>query len=194
MVRFNRVAWVCVILMGCASADKDRRPGPAAQSATPKSDVSIEAKLAAAQVGSSFVTEITFPKSSSIATSEQLRKIDAAMAQARKYAPVTRATVVAWPDAEMPTIEQKTLDRPHIQLAEQRGDFLRDYLKQEDRALSVSEVNMAKRSGKVNRLLKTESARIQQSFDAADAPRDHSLVDPGLPKASKAIVIFYTKK
>jgi hypothetical protein len=174
---------------GNTQKDAALNAGPANASVSPESAstdaVSIEAKLAAAEQGTSDVTEVKFEKGSRTLPALYLKKIDSAVEVAEKKAPLDRVSLAVWSDTEMPKHHQPALPDSDVRLANDRGETLKAYLQQKHAKLSVDIVNMAEKPGKLKRFLKTEDVRIQQQIEIAGQ---------GDPKASRAVIIIETKQ
>jgi hypothetical protein len=150
---------------------------------SPNDSTSIEAKLAAAEDGSSDVTDIKFKKTSSHLSEKNKKKNEAALARAQKQAKITHSSIVAWSDEEMPKHSEKNLSKGSIELASTRAQVIKDYLQNNHPGFGIEIVNMAKRPGKFKDFLETNDVRIQKAFATAGT---------GDSKASHAIIIIET--
>jgi outer membrane protein OmpA-like peptidoglycan-associated protein len=149
-----------------------------------KNTVSIDAKMAGAQTGTSFVTEVKFKKGSINLAPADLKRIELAYADASKNAKPDNTTVIIWGDSEGAT--EKTGDRSaeEMQLAEDRGQAIIKYLSIHQLSASNHLVNMAKRPADVKKFLKTRGARIQEALQRAGHATHNT---------SKAILLIGTK-
>lgn len=146
---------------------------PAAETA------SIEAKMAAAQSESSDVAEVQFKNGQSDLAAREMKKLKDGLNQALKKHPIDRVTLAVWSDSEMP--KDRDLPTADIELAQARGETIRQQLKGIDSNLRVKFINMAEKPGAIKTFLKSESVRIRETLESAGSSN---------AKASRAIVIF----
>lgn len=156
-------------LVNCAHSEP--KTVPVAEK--PKQNVSIEAKQAAAQLGSAHVTEVTFPKKTAALSKKNFDKIDLALKEAQKKDTIDHILVVAWGDAE-PDHKKE--------LANARAETVKAWIEAKNSDFKVETLNMAEQVNGLKEFLKTEDARVQKAFEAEDAPTS--------PKEGKAVVII----
>jgi outer membrane protein OmpA-like peptidoglycan-associated protein len=128
---------------------KENTPSPTIPGTFHSSTSSIEAKLAAAQEGSSDVAEIQFEKGSSELSPANQKRIEEAITSAQAKAKVPHASVVSWSDSEMPKKEDQDLSQDQVKLAQTRGTVVQHFLESQhkgikwlkDRALSENSLN-----------------------------------------------------
>lgn len=63
--------------------------------------VSIESKQAAAQIGSSHVTEVEFQKTTGVLEKAELKKIEQTLADAERKSPIDHVSIAVWSDSEV---------------------------------------------------------------------------------------------
>ena len=150
--------------------------------------VSQESKLIAAKERATYVTELSFERSSSKLDSRSRRKLDEILKSAKSSGRIDDVKVISWSDLEYPSEKQGNRSESQGQLAEHRADQIRDYLKRSDRSLDVHTFNMAKRPNSLARLFKSDDSRIKKSMENAGLDRESN--DKVYPeKAGKSTVM-----
>ena len=141
----------------------------------------MEAKKSAAQLGTTHVAELMFSKTASSLAASELKKLERTLSEAQKKEKIDHLTLVVWADSARPVDKQADLPKQEVQLAADRADELKGHLATLNPNWRVLVVNMAKHPGRIKRLLKTETARVQESLETAPASSQK--------KASRAFVI-----
>jgi hypothetical protein len=135
---------------------------------------SIQARQAAAQLGTPYVTEVKFEKNSADLPEAEKKKIQAALKLAKDKDALQSVTVMAWSDQKEQSKE----------LAEKRGEALRTIVRDKVRARTVI-YNMAEKPDKLEEILQTRKVRIREALSASGKPTE---------KPARAFVIFLAKK
>ena len=160
----------------------------------PHDVVSIEAKQAAAEAGTSTVTEVRFPKRSARLSDVESKRVRDLCIDATRRSPIRRAMIVAWSDSEMPDKKGAELSENDIALARARAEAVELVLHRVAPGARTKIVNMAEKSGKLENFLKTQNARVKESFELAGTPHagkvEEAKKDGSTAKASHAIVIL----
>ena len=181
-----------LILNACATGNTvehakldDLPPDVASKEEAGKDQVSIEAKLAGAQLGTPYVTEVKFTRGSINLALAELKKMERAYAYAAKTSTPTKTTIVVWSDSEAATEQSGDLSKEDIQLAQDRGESILKYLSFHQLGKSSRIVNMAQRPTELRKFLKTRGARVQEALESSGNASQ---------KASKAILLIATRK
>lgn len=156
--------------------------------ATKKSNT-MHSQSAAVDAEASFVTEITFEKGSKDLSADSKNRLKSLVDRARQTGKIDDIKIITWSDMEYPSLNVKKLSKEQRDLAKNRNDTLKDYLKSGEVDVSdVDAFNMAERPNALERLLRTEDARIKRSLEAAGIPTTDSYVKVPA-KASKSVVM-----
>lgn len=141
--------------------------------------------------GEHVVSSIRFPMGQSKLTASARTELAQAVEAAKKSGGVEDVTVVVWSDREYPPKNQK-LPKAQVNLAENRGEEIENYLEDDLATGSVSVHNMAKHPTAINRFLRTTDARLKKELVAAGiAPAADGAEVTG--RSSTALVIVQTK-
>ncbi len=186
MIKYLGFFTLPVFFAACASTPPAEKPIP-----TPRENVSIESKQVAAGAGTPHVTEVKFKKNSSALSVADQKKIEKAIKQAEKTIHLDEVTIVTWSDSELPAENQEKLSDEEVKLADDRAKALENFVKK-NRKPSIEIVNMAKRSGKLEKFLKTDDARIQQAYEVVGVAHTDSKEKTEL-KAGKGVLILSGK-
>ncbi|MFL5784183.1 MAG: hypothetical protein ACJ76H_06220 [Bacteriovoracaceae bacterium] len=184
---------------GC-STKKAKDPGKASPPKTPKivgseehpSGTSFDARQLANEMESNFVTEVRFKKGSAALSPEAKKSLAATFKSAKKQHSIDVVKLITWADSEMPSDKKEKLSDDEVELAQRRMDNLAAFIQYQDRKIDVDRISMAERPGGLNKVIPTETDRIQKSLDEAGIPETGEK-KKGLGKASRSIIIF-TKK
>lgn len=179
-----------LLFLGSCSQPEPKSESPKPKAQSPKDRVSIEAKQAAAQAGTPYVTEVRFEKGTAVLRPSELVRVAKALADAEKSVKLEHVTIVAWSDSELPKTGEDDLPREAVDLASDRARALENFVKEERPGLDVGAVNMAQRAGRIERFLKTEDARMQEAFELAGIPHAGANGNSVGAKASKAVLII----
>lgn len=174
------MAATTTLTLACSTAPKEA-----------KEESISKTSQAAAEVGATHFTVITFaPGQNGLADAEK-SKLRELAATAQQHGRVAEITVLAWADKEYPVEGQKVASRDS-KLADQRGESIKNYLKKDmNTSFDVEAHNMAKRPGFFSEVAKTNDFEVKTSFEnTGAAPND---VGPRAAltgnKASKAVVL-----
>lgn len=156
---------------------------------------STTAVQAAADVQASNVAEIEFEKNSYTLNESMRESLTKSINEARKNGTIDDIKVVAWADQEYPTKQQKKLSKHDRDLAEKRGDSVKNFIKSSLNEGSVKTYNMAKRPNSVSQLFNTTDTRIKTAMESAGIPQTNSSdAEAGISgKASRAVVLIIMK-
>jgi hypothetical protein len=170
---------------GCAqrttTADKTAKniPGPA------------EEKVAEKR-GDHVVSKISFKPGTTELTDAAKAELDNALNEARRAGAIDDVTVAVWSDVEYPANRDRKAPRAQVNLAEERGENIEDFIAGYDdiSGWDVSIHNMSKRPNYLQDWLRTADARLKkQLVDRGVAKTDDTMnVTPG--GASSALVFI----
>ena len=175
-----------IVFAGCAHGDSKKDSSQSTSSDAKSSGVSIEAKQAGAEEGTSLVTEVQFEKGSASLSLPEQKRISDSFSDVEKKHPLKRVSILSWGDVEMPTQDQKDLPDSEVKLAEVRADFLAQFIHSLNSGVKTDTVNMAKKPGKLKEFLKTKDVRVRELLEMSQGKAD--------PKASKSILLIFTQK
>lgn len=123
-----------------------------------------------------FAAKVEFEPGTDILTKESKEEIAFLVAKARSNGKLDKIRVLAWADREYPVAGEK-VPRMETRLADERGDAVRAYLKEQLDIGDVDVYNMARRPSAVSRMLRTPETKIKTKAEElgiapseADAP------------------------
>jgi hypothetical protein len=135
----------------------------------------------------SYVTEIVFDKSSHELSEDSQRLLKDLLSEAKRKGRIEEVKVMAWADAEYP--KGGKLHKDQRELADNRGLEIGGYVRDlvNDSKLEVDKYNMAEHSTQLEKLFKTNDARVKRSLETA------GLAQPGksnMPKKSGRALVM----
>lgn len=146
---------------------------------------------AAADLDSQIVSSIRFGKGVRALSPAAKAEIDRAVDEALKRGDIAEVHVAVWPDAEYPA-KQRKLPARQIDLADDRGDRIEDYLDDRIAGADVEIHNMAKRPSAIADLFNTDDATLKEKLAARGIASSKKA--PGLARASSALVFIKLKQ
>ena len=172
--------------MGCSSREPEQQPviysknNPEVNSTKPKSP-SITARTLVAELGSNFVREIHFKKSSTRLSKKDQKKLKELNREATKEKKdIKSVKIISWGDKEYPE-KSKTESDKQEKLARERGQKVKKYLEKFGKGVTIDIINMAEKKSNLTPIIDSEEARIKESLTIQDFHKE---------KASLVIVIY----
>lgn len=180
---------ISILLMSCSSKIPQKPASKDKITARPQETVSVESKLLANELESSWVTEIKFDRQTANISGKDRDHLKELHNKALKKGQIEEIKVISWGDQEYPSVHEKKLSEEQEKLVEKRNATLKNYLKTIEDKAEVETISMASRPSTLNKWFSSDDARIKKSLETAGIPNTDTTVKvPG--KASKSIVIF----
>ena len=164
-------------------------------SASSQALVSSETKQAADHLGAADLAEVKFEQKQAGLSDEAKKDLAKLVTDAKAKGDIKEIKILAWADEEYPTANQP-VSKAQTNLASQRDDQIKNYLKKELHVSKVDVYNMAERPGKLAQWLKTSDAKVKDTAEASGAaPRTKEETGfLGLKgQASKAVALVFMK-
>jgi len=150
------ITGVVFLLTSCSSAPRSASTDSALASETLKNSV--------VDAGGSHYSVIKFDEGSADLTEANKEKLMALANVARQDGVIQDVEVLAWSDRDYRNPKQKT-PKEAIQLADNRAQTIKQYLKDELLLSDVKEHNMVKKTGLFSKIFKTDDYEIKNIFD-----------------------------
>jgi len=180
---------ISILLMSCSSKTSQKPASKDKKTARPQETVSVESKLLANELESSWVTEIKFDRQTANISGKARDHLKELHNKALKKGQIEEIKVISWGDQEYPSVHEKKLSEEQEKLVEKRNATLKNYLKTIEDKAEIETISMASRPSTLNKWFSSDDARIKKSLETAGIPNTDTTVKvPG--KASKSIVIF----
>lgn len=193
MHKFFSKALIILIFTLATGCVTDHNMPHLPSSSTSSPHASIEAKQVAAQLGSSYVTEVEFSPGLSKLSSKakiHLKKLKKQW-ELSSYKKIEKIHVIVWADEEYPSIHTEKLPQTQIDLAESRGKTLVRALS-EMNLTSAEVVNMALRPSFWDDLINSDDERIKSALEVVGVPNtDTSVKIPS--KKGHGMVLILTR-
>jgi len=148
---------------------------------------SAESKAAAHQEGAANLSEVNFEKGSFVLTAGAREALKQMTDRTKNTGEVTEIKILAWSDADYPSDSRRKLSKADRDLADQRLNSIRDYVKQELAIKNIKTYNMAERPNAFARVFDTSDARTKNTFEKAGVTSSDGKSLTG--NASRAIVM-----
>jgi hypothetical protein len=179
---------ISLMFVACSSKPKDVSNEARGEAPVSKTQASMEAKQLAAEQNSQYVTEISFKKGSTELTTASRRKLERLLNSVKDRRQIDEIKVVSWADKGYPTKEQKKLSKDQLQIAEERNQEIKSFLKTRNKNIPIEVHNMAERPSTISRMWGSSDARIKKSLES------NGLTQNGMSaKASHSIVFVELK-
>jgi hypothetical protein len=152
-------------------------------------DVSNETqKQLAAEQESQYVTEVIFKKGSAQLTTSARQKIQRLLSSVQDKRKIDNVKVISWADEGYPSKEENSLSKAQQDLAKERNEEIRSYLKTQGKTIPVEMHSMASRPSTVSVIWGGSDARIKKSLES------NGLTKVGTnEKSSYAIIMVMVK-
>lgn len=190
--------WILVLMLpliwSCSSKPKDVS-NEAHGEPPPVPQTSMEAKQLAAEQESSYVTEVTFAKGSADLNADAKRRLETLFKKVRNDHPIEEVKIISWADEEYPADKRKTLSDGQKEVADNRNESLKNYIKDKSSDWKIETHSMAERPSAFSQFLGASDARIKKSLESAGIPttEQKGKGKGKVSKASKAIVMVMLK-
>ena len=148
-------------------------------------------RAAARQTGSSIVIEVNFKKGSFALNETSREALRNMVNRAKTAGTIDDLKVLAWADVNYPAESSRKISKAERNLAENRADSIRDYVKAELAVSSIDIYNMAKRPNAVQNLFDTSDATVKKAFENAGVTSAEGKSTTG--RASRAVVMAMLK-
>lgn len=181
-------AGTMALSMVACSSWQHRNSGGSSSSSTTPTNVNVAASQNASQV-----LEIAFDKDSAELTEAARQSLNNVINAAQSSGKIEDVKVIAWADADYPSVQQKKLDRHERDLADRRATAVRDYVKANSNAGKIDTFNMAQRPNGLQRLFNSKDARLKAALENAGIPNNDSVNQTRVSKASHALVMMITQ-
>lgn len=158
--------------------------------------VDSETEHASKSLGATMVSEISFDEGQSALTDSAKNEIRGLIKSAKDSGKkVDELKVATWADRDYPVKDTKA-SKGDIDLAKQRADNIKSFVKNELHEGTVNTYNMTERPNALQRFLHTPTSKVKTTMEASGAaPRtsEETGIFGQKSKASKAVLMIYTK-
>jgi hypothetical protein len=158
--------------------------------------VSSETASVARNIGAVTFTEVKFNTGNSTLSEDQKKDIAIAISAARQKGKIDQVKVLAWSDKEYPQRNTK-YDKADVDLAANRIQEVKSYLKDSLDVSAIHPFNMAERPTAVQKLFNTSNEKVKtrvESEDAVPATADETGVLGLKSQSSKVLILVFLKK
>lgn len=166
-------------LAGCTSAKKVEAPYTGA------------AEKVAAASDRQVVTSVEFNKGQRALNPKATEGVERSITTASSQGEIDKVDVIVWSDREYPANGQK-LDRVQTDLADGRGESIKNYINRHAPSADVNIVNMAERPSPLAKLFNTEDAEMKRKLtNLGFTPGPNNEFETGRP--SSALILIQVK-
>jgi|GEM_PF-5680383 len=159
-----------LLCMACGLLpNKDKTPQAAEKvgDSQARPQASIETKQLAAEKEAETLAEVAFIKGRADFGKAERDRLERVIRKLKEKN-VDRVIVAAWSDRTLPGEDGKNLTARDKDLAEKRGEFVRELLRQRGgEKIKIDFHNMAEKPGAISKFLGSEEARIKKSLEGA---------------------------
>ena len=132
------------------------------------SDTSMPPTIsAAAAENASHVTEISFSKNSAELTQAAKEQLSSIADAARLSRKIDGVKILAWSDEEYPSVRARDLSKAERNLADRRAKAIKSFLSSNYDVRGADTINMASRPNALQKLFKTDDARLKRAMETA---------------------------
>ena len=143
---------------------------------------------AAASANAYNFVEIKFEPGSTGLSESAKSSLDQVLAQAKSAGKLDQAIVMSWSDEEMPSKDLKKLPKYQRDLADNRNNAVRDYVKSIQK-IDVDAYNMASQPNALSKWFNTTNYKLKNSLMSAGLPTTAD--NPQYPsKASHSVIMI----
>jgi len=176
-----------LIFVSCASTAQKTEQGNAKTAMEKQTDGQKLNNAVALQARAHNFVEIEFAPGSAQLTESAKTSLDSVIDQARAAGKIDEVLVFSWSDEEFPSKNLKKLPKRQRDLAEDRNDTIKKYVKN-GRSLDVDTYSMAEQSNPLSKWFNTTDSKLKNSFTAAGLPTS-SDVNQYPSKASRSVIL-----